>query len=156
MQLSPSTPSQPQALEIGETSWKSAIKRHEEQIQGIQVSPDSVTSALEAQAATMASASNPNRNTVPTGTPAVKTGITKNYHNDALTRRNAYAQPMGISTPIKSPRTESKGKALNPMLRRFQEFIEKKADEKRLEDISVVKEFSDVFPEDLLGVPPIR
>ncbi|GJZ48543.1 hypothetical protein Tco_0602375 [Tanacetum coccineum] len=34
--LSPSTPSQPQALEIGETSWKSAIKRHEEQIQGIQ------------------------------------------------------------------------------------------------------------------------
>ncbi|GJV62038.1 hypothetical protein Tco_1468138 [Tanacetum coccineum] len=36
MQLSPSTPSQPQTLEIGETSWKSAIKRHEEQIQGIQ------------------------------------------------------------------------------------------------------------------------
>ncbi|GKB57991.1 hypothetical protein Tco_0914177 [Tanacetum coccineum] len=34
--LSPSTPSQPQALEIGETSRKSAIKRHEEQIQGIQ------------------------------------------------------------------------------------------------------------------------
>ncbi|GKC74892.1 hypothetical protein Tco_1120775 [Tanacetum coccineum] len=36
MQLSPSTPSQPQALEIGETSRKSDIKRHEEQIQGIQ------------------------------------------------------------------------------------------------------------------------
>ncbi|GJV62045.1 reverse transcriptase domain-containing protein [Tanacetum coccineum] len=36
MQLSPSTPSQPQTLEIGETSWKLAIKRHEEQIQGIQ------------------------------------------------------------------------------------------------------------------------
>ncbi|GJS10126.1 putative reverse transcriptase domain-containing protein [Tanacetum coccineum] len=36
MPLSPSTPSQPQALEIGETSRKSAIKRHEEQIQGIQ------------------------------------------------------------------------------------------------------------------------
>ncbi|GKB87281.1 hypothetical protein Tco_0959553, partial [Tanacetum coccineum] len=36
MQLSSSTPSQPQALEIGETSRKSAIKRHEEQIQGIQ------------------------------------------------------------------------------------------------------------------------
>ncbi|GJV37289.1 reverse transcriptase domain-containing protein [Tanacetum coccineum] len=35
MQLSPSTPSQPQALEIGETSQKSAIKRHEEQIQGL-------------------------------------------------------------------------------------------------------------------------
>ncbi|GJU12019.1 hypothetical protein Tco_1134415 [Tanacetum coccineum] len=37
MQLSPSTPSQPQALkDLGETSQKSAIKRHEEQIQGIQ------------------------------------------------------------------------------------------------------------------------
>ncbi|GKG51540.1 hypothetical protein Tco_0541924, partial [Tanacetum coccineum] len=33
---------------------------------------DSVTAALEAQAATMASASNPNMNTNPTGTPTVK------------------------------------------------------------------------------------
>ncbi|GJV51184.1 hypothetical protein Tco_1446925 [Tanacetum coccineum] len=200
MQLSPSTPSQPQALEIGETSRKSAIKRHEEQIQGIQgyleeIPPerfeqiengieglgkgtiiiqrdfdalaaelqqahtqitklrrkqigsnhkislaryriaelaevindmetrhqedieklmnsiielqnriqmppkrastteapamtqdairklvaDSVTSALEAQAATMASASNPNRNTGPTRTPAVKMGNYKEF-----------------------------------------------------------------------------
>ncbi|GJV82554.1 hypothetical protein Tco_1522452 [Tanacetum coccineum] len=86
MQLSPSTPSQPQALEIGETSRKSAIKRHEEQIQEClqkesncgatagggydqdvpsrKLVADSVTSALEAQATTMASASNPDRNTV--------------------------------------------------------------------------------------------
>ncbi|GJU72173.1 putative reverse transcriptase domain-containing protein [Tanacetum coccineum] len=34
--------------------------------------------------------------------------------------------------------------------------MEKKADEKRLEDISVVKEFLDVFPKDLPGIPPIR
>ncbi|GJT62577.1 hypothetical protein Tco_1006110 [Tanacetum coccineum] len=34
MQLFSSTPSQPQALKICETSRKSAIKRHEEQIQG--------------------------------------------------------------------------------------------------------------------------
>ncbi|GJY85710.1 putative reverse transcriptase domain-containing protein [Tanacetum coccineum] len=40
---------------------------------------DSVTSALEAQAVTMASASNPNRNTGPTGTPAVKTGNYKEF-----------------------------------------------------------------------------
>nr|GEZ02217.1 putative reverse transcriptase domain-containing protein [Tanacetum cinerariifolium] len=33
---------------------------------------------------------------------------------------------------------------------------EKKSDEKRLEDIPVVKEFPDVFPEDLPGLPPIR
>ncbi|GJR04680.1 hypothetical protein Tco_0527664 [Tanacetum coccineum] len=40
---------------------------------------DSVTSALEAQAAIMASASNPDRNTGPTGTPAVKTGNYKEF-----------------------------------------------------------------------------
>ncbi|GKC13538.1 reverse transcriptase domain-containing protein [Tanacetum coccineum] len=40
---------------------------------------DSVTSALEAQAATMASASNPNRNTGPTGILAVKTGNYKEF-----------------------------------------------------------------------------
>ncbi|GJR53191.1 reverse transcriptase domain-containing protein [Tanacetum coccineum] len=34
--------------------------------------------------------------------------------------------------------------------------MEKKSDEKRLEDIPVVKEFSNVFPEDLPGVPPVR
>ncbi|GKF20092.1 hypothetical protein Tco_0068730, partial [Tanacetum coccineum] len=28
--------------------------------------------------------------------------------------------------------------------------------EKRLEDIPIVKEFSDVFPEDLPGLPPVR
>ncbi|GJU95150.1 reverse transcriptase domain-containing protein [Tanacetum coccineum] len=32
----------------------------------------------------------------------------------------------------------------------------KKLDEKRLEDIPVVKEFLEVFPEDLLGLPPVR
>ncbi|GKA54858.1 hypothetical protein Tco_0753807 [Tanacetum coccineum] len=36
MQLSPSTPSQTQVLEIGKTFRKLAIKHHEEQIQGIQ------------------------------------------------------------------------------------------------------------------------
>ncbi|GJW00091.1 hypothetical protein Tco_1555342 [Tanacetum coccineum] len=34
--------------------------------------------------------------------------------------------------------------------------VEKKADEKRLEDIPVVKEFPDVFPENLPGIPSIR
>ncbi|GKB86184.1 putative reverse transcriptase domain-containing protein [Tanacetum coccineum] len=40
---------------------------------------DSVTAALEAQAATTASASNPNRNTNPTGTPAMKMGNYKEF-----------------------------------------------------------------------------
>ncbi|GJT69759.1 reverse transcriptase domain-containing protein [Tanacetum coccineum] len=34
--------------------------------------------------------------------------------------------------------------------------IEKKSDERRLEDIPVVREFSEVFPEDLPGLPPVR
>ncbi|GJW25741.1 putative reverse transcriptase domain-containing protein [Tanacetum coccineum] len=34
--------------------------------------------------------------------------------------------------------------------------MEKKSDEKRLEDIPVVREFPKVFPEDLPGLPPIR
>ncbi|GKE82717.1 putative reverse transcriptase domain-containing protein [Tanacetum coccineum] len=33
--------------------------------------------------------------------------------------------------------------------------MEKKSDEKRLENIPVVREFLKVFPEDLLGLPPI-
>nr|GFB25694.1 putative reverse transcriptase domain-containing protein [Tanacetum cinerariifolium] len=32
----------------------------------------------------------------------------------------------------------------------------KKSDEKRLEDIPVVKEFPDIFPDDLHGLPPVR
>ncbi|GKE36654.1 hypothetical protein Tco_1460059 [Tanacetum coccineum] len=40
---------------------------------------DSVTAALKAQAATMASTSNPNRNTGPTRTPIVKTGNYKEF-----------------------------------------------------------------------------
>ncbi|GJZ84256.1 hypothetical protein Tco_0649595 [Tanacetum coccineum] len=34
--------------------------------------------------------------------------------------------------------------------------MKKKPDEKRLEDIPVVKEFPEVFPKDLPGLPPIR
>ncbi|GKE80029.1 reverse transcriptase domain-containing protein [Tanacetum coccineum] len=91
---------------------------------------ESVTAALEAQAATMANASNPNMNTGPTGTPV-----------------NAYAQPIGVEqanqitwTELKRlltnkyyPRTEIrkmeeelynltvKGNDLKPYVRRFQE-----------------------------------
>ncbi|GKF60833.1 putative reverse transcriptase domain-containing protein [Tanacetum coccineum] len=34
--------------------------------------------------------------------------------------------------------------------------MEKKSDDKRLEDIPIVKEFPKVFPEDLPGLPPVR
>ncbi|GKF29247.1 hypothetical protein Tco_0095589 [Tanacetum coccineum] len=42
---------------------------------------NSVNAALEEQAATMANASNPNRNTGPTGNPVVKTGNYKEFIN---------------------------------------------------------------------------
>ncbi|GKF86686.1 hypothetical protein Tco_0254513, partial [Tanacetum coccineum] len=34
--------------------------------------------------------------------------------------------------------------------------MEKKSDEKRLEDIPVVREFPEVFPENIPGLPPVR
>nr|GEY87272.1 reverse transcriptase domain-containing protein [Tanacetum cinerariifolium] len=40
---------------------------------------DNVTAALKAQAATMANANNPNRNTGPTGIPVAKTGNYKEF-----------------------------------------------------------------------------
>ncbi|GJZ99942.1 putative reverse transcriptase domain-containing protein [Tanacetum coccineum] len=36
------------------------------------------------------------------------------------------------------------------------QLMEKKSDEKRLEDIPVVREFPEVFPKDLHGLPPVR
>ncbi|GJT95309.1 putative reverse transcriptase domain-containing protein [Tanacetum coccineum] len=39
---------------------------------------------------------------------------------------------------------------------RSDQIMEKKSDEKRLEDIPVVREFPEVFPEDLPGLPPVR
>ncbi|GJS18785.1 reverse transcriptase domain-containing protein [Tanacetum coccineum] len=73
---------------------------------------DSVSAALEAQAATMAGTSNPNRNTGPTGTPFERTEsvfsrsmcakenkvtfATGTLTDDALSWWNAYAQPIRI------------------------------------------------------------
>ncbi|GKF33977.1 hypothetical protein Tco_0107177, partial [Tanacetum coccineum] len=45
-------------------------------------------------------------------------------------------------------------KHMLPLLLRTIE--KKKSDKKRLEDIPVVREFPEVFPEDLPGLPPVR
>ncbi|GJY64633.1 reverse transcriptase domain-containing protein [Tanacetum coccineum] len=97
------TPTPPQIFEIGKCPIKMYLKHHEGQIKDIlnyldelylyhiekmeeglvikyairKLVADSVTATLEAHATTMASASNPNRNTNPTGTPVVKTGSYK-------------------------------------------------------------------------------
>ncbi|GJX35099.1 putative reverse transcriptase domain-containing protein [Tanacetum coccineum] len=58
---------------------------------------------------------------------------------------------LSLISCIKTKRYISRG---------YQVFIaqvmEKKSDEKRLEDIPVVREFPEVFPEDLPGLPPVR
>ncbi|GJS24707.1 putative reverse transcriptase domain-containing protein [Tanacetum coccineum] len=58
---------------------------------------------------------------------------------------------LSLISCIKTERYISRG---------YQVFIaqvmEKKSDEKRLEDIPVVREFSEVFPENLPGLPPVR
>ncbi|GJW69482.1 reverse transcriptase domain-containing protein [Tanacetum coccineum] len=86
---------------------------------------DSVTAALEEQAATMANASNPNRNTSPTGTPVFErtesvfsrsrcaeenkvTFAIGTLTEDALSWWNAYAQPMGVEQANQITWTELK------------------------------------------------
>ncbi|GJZ46910.1 hypothetical protein Tco_0600742 [Tanacetum coccineum] len=89
---------------------------------------DGISSALKAQAASMASASNPNRNTGPTGTPLAKTGNYKEFvscqpfyfnenkvtyatgtlTDDALSWWNSYAQPIGINQANQITWTELK------------------------------------------------
>ncbi|GJW94323.1 reverse transcriptase domain-containing protein [Tanacetum coccineum] len=89
---------------------------------------DSVTAALEAQATTMSSTNNPNRNIGPTGTPVARMGNYKEFiscqpfyfnenkvtfatgtlTDDALSWWNAYAQPIGIEQANKITWTELK------------------------------------------------
>ncbi|GJT53319.1 reverse transcriptase domain-containing protein [Tanacetum coccineum] len=103
------TPTPPQVFEIGKCSDKMYLKHHEKQVEDILNYLDELylhhiekmeeeridrmiirrnsdelrrtqeKSPLKAQAASMASASNPNRNTGPTGTPVAKTGNYKEF-----------------------------------------------------------------------------
>ncbi|GJS45561.1 reverse transcriptase domain-containing protein [Tanacetum coccineum] len=77
-----------------------------------QLITDGITAALEAQAATMANADNPNRNTGPREIPCAEedrvTFATGTLTNDALSWWNAYAQPIGIEQANKITWTELK------------------------------------------------
>ncbi|GJY29965.1 hypothetical protein Tco_0405732 [Tanacetum coccineum] len=69
-----------------------------------QLITDGIAVALEAQAAAMANADNPNRNIEPIEIPVAKRGNYKEFINcqpfyfndDALSWWNAYSQPIGI------------------------------------------------------------
>ncbi|GJT05036.1 reverse transcriptase domain-containing protein [Tanacetum coccineum] len=94
------------------------------QTYNLQLITDGISSALKAQAATIASASNPNRNTGPTGTPFKRTEsvfscsncaeenkvtfATGTLTDDALSWWNAYAQPIGIDQANQITWTELK------------------------------------------------
>nr|GEW87267.1 hypothetical protein [Tanacetum cinerariifolium] len=93
---------------------------------------DSVATTLETQAATMANADNANRNPEPREAP-----VARKFHTKFLCDEKVVHIPIDGETLI---------------IR----VVEKKSDEKRLEDIHVVKEFPDIFPEDVLGLPLVR
>ncbi|GKA19039.1 hypothetical protein Tco_0698954 [Tanacetum coccineum] len=209
---------------------------------------NSVFAALKAQAVTMASTSNPNRNTGPTGTPVTKTGNYEEfiscqpfYFNgtegvvslirwfeqiESVFSRSKCAEENKVTFATSTLTDEAlswwkmedefynltvKGDDLKTYIRIFQELavlcpnlepnteklmeafigglprsikgnnrrqetfrayaatptknrgyisrgcqvMEKKSDEKRLEDIPVVREFPEVFPKDLPGLPPV-
>ncbi|GJR90048.1 reverse transcriptase domain-containing protein [Tanacetum coccineum] len=117
MQLSPSTPSQPQTLEIGEISRKSAIKHHEEQIQECSKRASTTESTdydsrmpLERAVGLIhwfertksvfsrSRCAEENKVTFATGT----------LTDDALSWWNAYAQPIGIEQANRTTWTELK------------------------------------------------
>ncbi|GJU88474.1 putative reverse transcriptase domain-containing protein [Tanacetum coccineum] len=167
---------------------------------------DSVTAALEAQAATMENANNINRNTREREAPAARKYSYKEFMSYqpinlkgsegavGLIRERALCksvskdhqqQCLGKSLHVEgeecSPRPEHSHcfdivigmdllskyhsriicdeKVIHILINGETLIIrvmEKKSDEKRLEDIPVVREFPEVFLEDLPGLPPIR
>nr|GEX65054.1 reverse transcriptase domain-containing protein [Tanacetum cinerariifolium] len=76
---------------------------------------DSVTTALEAQAAIMANTSNPNRNTDPTGIPVAKTGNSKEFISCQPFYFNVRKMEEELYNMI------LKGNDLKTYVRRFQE-----------------------------------
>ncbi|GJX69021.1 hypothetical protein Tco_0304748 [Tanacetum coccineum] len=64
---------------------------------------DSVTTALEAQAAIMANASNPNRNTDPTGTPVVKWETIKSSSAVNLSTSMVWKEQLPLSAGLNKP-----------------------------------------------------
>ncbi|GJX19630.1 hypothetical protein Tco_0222307 [Tanacetum coccineum] len=142
---------------------------------------DSVSAALEAQAATMANADNTNRNTEQSETPVARKCSYKEFMSCqpfnfkgtkgtvSLIRWFERTESVFLSSNCTENYKLSKYHARiicdekvvhvpidgKTLIIRAQ-VMEKKSDEKRLEDIPVVREFLEVFPKDLPGLPPVR
>nr|GEV68835.1 putative reverse transcriptase domain-containing protein [Tanacetum cinerariifolium] len=102
-----------------------------------QLVADSITIALEVQATNMANADNTNRNPEPR-----EASIARKYHARIICDEKVIHIPIdGKTLIIRGDRTQ---------------VMEKKSEDKRLEDIPVVREFPDIFFEYLHGLPPVR
>ncbi|GJW76616.1 putative reverse transcriptase domain-containing protein [Tanacetum coccineum] len=161
---------------------------------------DSVTAALEAQAATMENANNINRNTREREAPAARKYSYKEFMSYQPINLKGSEGAVGLIRYVdktnkqqclgKEPTVEGGNVNHDPNIRHGFDIVigmdwlskyhariicdekvihipingetliirvmEKKSDEKRLEDIPVVREFPEVFPEDLPGLPPVR
>ncbi|GJV96408.1 reverse transcriptase domain-containing protein [Tanacetum coccineum] len=83
-----------------------------------------------------------------------------NYQNNHSNRNNDYRQQQNrrqetfrsyAATPTENSRYISRGCQVF-----IAQVMEKKSDDKRLEDIPVFREFLEIFPKDLPGLPPVR
>ncbi|GJY87115.1 hypothetical protein Tco_0501743 [Tanacetum coccineum] len=86
-------------------------------------------------------------------------------NNDKLFEAFIGGLPQSIEGNVTASKPQTLEEAINiaklmDQIRGCQVFMiqvmEKKSDEKKVEDIPVVKEFPDVFPEDIPGLPPVR
>ncbi|GJY72221.1 hypothetical protein Tco_0475924 [Tanacetum coccineum] len=115
---------------------------------------DSVATALEAQVVTMANTNNTTRNTGPKETPDLALSSVrlatreKRHYKNQCPKANNNAHERAYLLRDKNAHQDPKVVTAQVM--------EKKSDEKQLEDIPVVREFPEVFPEDLPGLPPVR
>nr|GEU41701.1 reverse transcriptase domain-containing protein [Tanacetum cinerariifolium] len=147
---------------------------------------DSVATALETQAATMANADNANRNPKPRkalvarkcsykefmscqpfnfkGSEGTIGLIRWNHAKIICDEKDVHIPIDGETLIIRVDRSKTRLNLISCIKTRrcisrgYQifmiEVVEKKSDEKRLEDIPVVKEFPNIFLEDLPGLPP--
>nr|GEV13779.1 reverse transcriptase domain-containing protein [Tanacetum cinerariifolium] len=120
-----------------------------------QLVADNITTTLEAQAANMANDDNTNRNPKPREAPIARKCSYKEFMSCQPFNFKGLKGAVGLICIIfdeKVVHISIDGETLIIRGDRTQ-VMEKKSEDKRLEEIPVVREFSDVFPKDLPGLP---
>ncbi|GKB05929.1 hypothetical protein Tco_0834124 [Tanacetum coccineum] len=119
---------------------------------------DSVTTLLERTTANMANTDN---TTKPREDPVARQCSYKEFMSCQPINFKDSEKMMevfigGLPRSIKGNVTASKPQTLEEAINIAQRLMDQKSDEKRLEDIPVVREFPEVFLEDLPGLPHVR